>query len=63
VLPTPIRRHRRREKGPSAAIQYLRAELTKGFRPEAPAVADMLHEKTVIVKDNLNSKEWAMRLS
>lgn len=44
------------ETGPTAAIQWLRTELTKDFRSEAPAVAGMLHENIVIVKDNLDSK-------
>jgi len=45
-----------KETGTNAAIQYMRTALTKDFRPEAPAVAGMLHENIPTVLAGLDEK-------
>lgn len=45
-----------KETGPSAAITWLRGELSKDFRAEAPAVAGILHENIPTVLQNLEGK-------
>jgi hypothetical protein len=44
------------EKGPSAAIQWLRGELTKDFSPEAPVLDGKLNENIPAMLQNIDSR-------